>query len=80
MYRPSFINDSQIYSVLEQIHGIRLSAKFRRDRFSLSPSVGEKKTIFAIFCISAFSGVASWRQSEKVENDAQLQTSPYPTA
>jgi len=78
LYRPSFINDSQIYSVLEQIHGIRLSAKFRRDRFTLSPSVGEKKTIFAIFCISAFSGVASWRQSEKAENGVQLQTFPYP--
>jgi len=39
-----------------------------------------KKTIFAIFWTSAFSVVAIWQQSEKVENCAQLQTFPYPTA
>jgi len=49
---------------------------FRLDRFILSPSVGENP-IFCRFWTSAFSGVASWQQSEKVE---QLQTFPYPTA
>jgi len=38
------------------------------DRFILSPSGGEKKTIFAIFWTSAFSDVDSWRLSEKVEH------------
>ena len=28
---------------------------------------------------SAFNGVASWHQSEKVQHNAQLQTFPYPT-
>ena len=28
----------------------------------------QKKTIFAVFWISAFSGVANWQQSEKVEH------------
>jgi len=30
------------FSVQQQTHGIRLRAKFRLDRFILSPSVGEK--------------------------------------
>ena len=44
------------------------SDKCRLVRFILSPSFGEKKTIFAIFWTSAFSGVANWQQSEKVEH------------
>jgi len=32
------------------------------------------------FWISAFSGVASWQQSEKVDHGAQPQTFPYPIA
>jgi len=44
----------------------------------MSPSGGEKKTIFAIVWTSAFNGVANWQQSDKVEYDAQLQTFPYP--
>ena len=36
--------------------------------------------IFAIFWTSAFSVVANWQQSDKVEHGAQLQTFPYPTA
>ena len=30
------------FSALEQTHGVRLLAKFRLDRFILSPYVGEK--------------------------------------
>jgi len=55
------------FGVLYQIRGIHLRAKFRLGRFILSPS-GSEKTIFAIFSTSAFSGVASWQQSEKVEH------------
>jgi len=36
-----------------------------------------KTPIFAVFWTSAFSGVAHWQQSEKVEHGAQLQTFPY---
>ena len=34
---------------------------------------------FAIFWTSAFSGVANWQQSDKLNTGAQLQTFPYPT-
>jgi len=44
----------------------------------LSPPGGEKPQ-FATFSTSAFSDVASWQQSEKVEHRAQLQTFPYLT-
>jgi len=40
--------------------------KFRLDRFILSPSVGEKPN-FCRFWTSAFSVVANWQQSDKVE-------------
>jgi len=49
-------------------HGIRLRAKFRLDRFILSPSVAEKPQFFAVFWTSAFSVVANWQQSDKVEH------------
>jgi len=35
----------------------------------LSPSVSEKNSIFAVFWTSAFSVVANWQQSEKVEHE-----------
>ena len=66
------------FGVPEQTHGIRLRAKFRLDRFILLPSGVEYPKIFAVFWTSAFSGVASWRQSE-LSTGAQLQTFPYPT-
>ena len=37
-----------------------------------------KPPIFAVFWTLAFSGVASWQQSEKVEHGVQVQTFPYP--
>jgi len=40
---------------------------------------GKKTPIFAVFWTSAFCVVACWRQSEKIELGAQLQTFPYPT-
>jgi len=46
--------------------GVRLRAKFRLDRFIMSPAVGENPPIFAVFWTSAFSGVVCWQQSEKV--------------
>ena len=42
----------------------------------LSPSVGEKKTIFAVFWTSAFSGVANWQQSETVEHGCTTTSLP----
>jgi len=57
------------FGVLEHTRGIRLRAKFRLDRFIMSPSGGEKSQ-FLPFWNLEFSDVASWRQSEKFEDDA----------
>jgi len=45
----------------------------------MTPFVGEKNK-FCRFWTSAFSVVANWQQSDKVENVTQLQTFSYPTA
>jgi len=42
--------------------------KFRLDRFILSSCGGEKHKFFAVFWTSAFSDVANWHQSQKVEH------------
>jgi len=55
------------FGMLEQTYGICLRAKFRLNRFILSPFISENPK-FAIFCTSVFCDVASWRQSEKVEH------------
>jgi len=74
------------FSVLEQTRGVRLPAKFRLDRFILSPSGGENPQFLPFFWTSAFSDVAHWQQYEKgssmrkLNTGAQLQTFPYPTA
>ena len=71
------------FGVLEQTQGLRLPAEFRLDRFILS-SCGDEKPqslrFFVVFWTSAFSDVANWQQSDKVEHGAQLQTFPYPMA
>ena len=54
------------FGVLEETHGISLRAKFRLDRFILSPSVGENLQLLPFFCTPTFSVVANWQQSEKV--------------
>jgi len=56
------------FGMLEQTQVLHLCAKFRLDRFILSPSVGENPQFFAVFWTSTFSGVAHWQQSEKVEH------------
>ena len=66
---------------LEQTQGLRLRAKFRLDRFILSPSDGEKPkflSIFAIFWTSAFSVVANWQQSDQVEHGCTTTNLPLP--
>jgi len=54
--------------------------KFRLDEFILSSYGGEKPKFLPFFWTSAFSDVANWHQSQKVEHGAQLQAFPYPTA
>jgi len=53
-----------------------LRAKFRFDLFILSPSVGEKPQFLLFFWISAFSVVANWQQSEKVEHECTTTNLP----
>jgi len=45
----------------------------------LLSQVTAKKTIFAVFWTSAFSGVASWRQSEKDEHVCTTTNLPLST-
>jgi len=61
-------------------HGIRMRAKFRLDRFILSPSVGEKKTIFAVFSTRHLVVSPIDSNLRMLNMGAQLQTFPYPTA
>ena len=56
------------FNAFEQTHGVRLFAKYNRDRLILSPSSSEKKPNFAVFRTSAFGDVANWQQSEKIEH------------
>ena len=56
-------------------HGVRLHAKFRLDRFILSPSVGENPN-FVVFWTTGFSVVASWKQSDKVEHECTTTNLP----
>jgi len=67
--------------VLKLTHSPRLRVQICLDRFILSLSGGEKKTIFAVFWTSAFSDVDSCGYLRKLNNTgAQPQTFPYPTA
>ena len=67
LYRPLLPMRAK-FSAPEQTCNVWLRAKFRLDRFILSPSVAEKPLIFAVFWTSAFCDIDSWRQSEKVEH------------
>ena len=64
------------FGVLQQTRGIRLRAKFRLDRFILSPSVGEKPQFLPFFWNSAFSVIANWQQSDKVEQGCKTTSLP----
>ena len=66
------------FRVLEQTHNICLLAKFRLNTVY---SVGHwlwKTPIFASFWTLAFSGVANWQQSDKVEHGCTSTNLPLP--
>jgi len=68
------------FGVLWWIHGTTcLHGKFRLDRFILSSCGGKIKTIFAVFWTWAFSGIANWQQSEKVELKCSTTNHPLAT-
>ena len=64
------------FGVLQQTQGVRLRAKFRLDRFILSPSGGEKPQFLPYFGLrhSVVSPIGS--NLRKLSTDAQLLTFP----
>jgi len=66
--------------VLEQTHSVPLRAKFRLDRFILSPSGGEKPQFLPFFGLLHLMVSLVGGNLRKLNTGAQLQTFPYPTA
>ena len=64
------------FGVLQQTHGLRLHAKFRLGSVYSVALWWRKNPIFAIFWTSAFSVVAMWQQSDKVEHDCTTTNLP----
>jgi len=64
---------------LQQTHGLRLAAKFRLDRFILSSCGGEKPQFLPFFGLRHLVMSPTGISLRKLNTDAQLQTSPYPT-
>jgi len=56
------------FGVEEQTHGLHLQATFRLDQFIFFAVWRRKTPNFTILLTSAFFGISSWRQSEKVEH------------
>jgi len=67
-------------SVLDQTHGLRLSVKFRLDRFILSPSGVEKPQFLSFFGLRHLLVSPIGSSLRKLNTGAQLQTFPYLTA
>ena len=59
---------------LEQTHGVRLRAKFRLDRFILSPSGSDKTQILPFFGLRHFAVSPIAGNLIKLNTGAQLQT------
>ena len=62
-----------------ETHGICLGAKFRLDRFILSPSGNEKPQFLPYFRLRHFVVSPAGSNLRKLSTGAQLQTVPYPT-
>ena len=74
LVQPPFSDESQIWCARAD-HGIRLRAKFRLDRFILSPSGGEKVKNLPFWSL-AFCTVINWKQSDKVEHGCTTANRP----
>jgi len=68
------------FGVLQQIHVVRLLAKFRLDRLLLSPSVGENPQFLPFFGLRHLVLSPFGNSRRRLNTGAQLQTFPYPTA
>ena len=82
LYRPPFTNEGQIWCAIAHTRSTFTSEISSRSVYSvvLWRRITPIFAVFAVFWTSAFSDVASWHQSQKVEHGAQLQTFPYRTA
>jgi len=67
LYRPPFTDEGKIWCTIEDPRYTFTCEMSSRSVYSVL-LWRRKKTIFAVFWTSAFSGVANWQQSEKVEH------------
>jgi len=67
LYRPPFTNNGQIWCAIADPWYTLTCQTSSRSVYSVT-LCWRKTPIFVIFWTSAFSGVASWHQSEKVEH------------
>jgi len=65
------------FGELQQTPGVRLRAEFHLDRFTLSPSVGEKPQFLSFFGLRHLVVSPIDSSLRKVNTNAQLQTIPY---
>jgi len=72
-----FTDESHIWCV--HTHGIRLRAKFRLDRFILSPSGGKKTQVLPFFALQHLVVSPIGSSLRKLNTATQLQTFPYPS-
>ena len=76
LYRLPYVDEGQIWCARADPR----STLTRQISSRSVSSVTKNLQILSFFWTSAFSGVASWPQSQKLSMGAQLQTFPYPTA
>ena len=73
LYRPPFTDEGQIWCAKADPRYTLLCAKFRLDRLVCRP-LAAKTPKFCLFWTSAFCGVATLQQSEKVEHGCTTRT------
>ena len=77
LYRP-FLPMRAKFGELQQTPGVRLRAEFHLDRFTLSPSVGEKPQFLSFFGLRHLVVSPIDSTLRKLNTDAQ-KTFPYPS-
>ena len=75
LYRPPFTDDGQIWCAIADPRCTLTCQISSRSVYSVA-LWRRKPPIFIIFSTSAFSGVASWQQSEKVEHECTTTNLP----
>ena len=78
LYRPPFTDEGQIRCAIADPQCTQLHAKFRVDRFILSPSGGEKTPLFAVFGLRHLAVSTVGNSLRNLNTVTQLQIFPYP--